>query len=174
MLTRTKLSKEQLSKLTSLINCAKKPEGSDLEYYKRAVVGVLKTGSGTVGNNFKVNGSYCVPFGVPNNPELVNWLEEFTKIEGKYINSIHTFEYTEGSSTKPHYDVNSNKTMIFVLNKAEEGGQFIFENNLLDVEEGEVLDYDGSKMKHGVTKVIKGYRRVFVAWFSPKERGALI
>jgi len=174
MLIRTRLSKEQLLKLTSLVDSAKKPEGPDLEYYERAVVGVLKTGSGAVGNKFKKDGSYCVPFGVLNNPELVNWLEEFTNIEGKYINSIHSFEYIEGSSTKPHYDVNSNKTLIFVLNKAEEGGQFIFENDLLDVKEGEVLDYDGSKMKHGVTKVIKGYRRVFVAWYSPKERGALI
>jgi predicted 2-oxoglutarate/Fe(II)-dependent dioxygenase YbiX len=168
MLLRRRLTEEQLNELTILVDAAQPPEGKDKEHIQRTVIGVLED------NKFKQGGTYCVALGVDNNQRLVEWLTNFTGYESKHINSIHTVEYKEGSSTVSHYDVNVNRTLIFILQKAEEGGQFILENELLDVEAGEVLDYDGSKMRHGVTTVTKGYRRVFVAWFNHKERGALI
>lgn len=168
MLIRHKLNNEQYAELYNLVNEANAPVGSDLEHYKRAVVGILED------NKFKKNGTISIPLGIPNNKELVRWVTNFTGIEKKFIHSFHTVEYKEGSYLDGHFDYKVNKTFVFLLKEAEQGGDFINGNNILKIDKGEVLDYDGSKICHGVTKIIKGSRKVFVAWYSNKVRGALI
>jgi len=107
--------------------------------------------------------------------------EFFDKV--KYIEQVSSYkleacymlEYGKGSFADMHHDHNSALTTVTVLYKSDDliGGELIISDDDTDIsfnmdhKVGETYFYDQT-MKHGVSEVIKGTRRVLITWM--KER----
>ena len=109
-------------------------------------------------------------YSIKNNEKLVNFFSEHLSINKNEIISIHSNQYKETSKTLSHRDSNSSRTYLILLSKADIGGDLILEDELVYFDEiGEVIDYDGGKVMHGVTEIEKGYRETLVVWTRSKS-----
>jgi Rps23 Pro-64 3,4-dihydroxylase Tpa1-like proline 4-hydroxylase len=92
--------------------------------------------------------------------------------------AYYILEYTKGSFTKMHVDnlKGNGATTITLLHKTEDlsGGYILTKGedeeffDVIEQDVGEVVVYN-SNVKHGVSKVNSGTRRVLVSWFNEKD-----
>ena len=157
------ITDEQLLFLKKLIDKADPPVGAHLE--KIATV----TGIGDDNSDrFDIELLNLHPLGTFNNPELLEWLENYTGIESKYITNLHVNTMQEGAYFLPHidnYHLKVSETFTFLLDKPVTGGEFILDGRNIDINCNKVLIFNGGRYPHGVRKVKKGIRKSFIVFY---------
>lgn len=166
------LTGESLQEIIHLVESASGPTKEELQHYSKVY------GVGIDQENLQKEqterpqqaalyegGIVLTQIGVKNNPKLINTLTKVTKLDQSSLHSIHTVEYKEGVDLCNHYDTHSRQTFVILLNSADEGGEFIFEDKKYHFEKGSVINYNGSKTSHGVSKIIKGHRKTIVLFY---------
>lgn len=156
------LTQQQLFELKELINLANTPDDSELEHYTSSVLGIV------VRKKEVQDGAIPLALSINNNTKLVDCIKKYTNLDNNSINSIHTITYPEGSWAKNHRDSNSTNTFVFILQNAQQGGSSVFNNIEYNFPEGTILNYNGSKILHGTTPVVKGVRKTLVLWYGGK------
>ena len=115
-----------------------------------------------------------VPLGTTNNIKLLDWLEEYTEIESKYITNLHLNYMNKGAYFKPHYDnyhIDVSETFTFLLKEPEAGGKFILDGRSMRIDKNNAVIFNGGKYLHGVTKIKKGTRKsLIVFYYIPSEK----
>jgi len=109
------------------------------------------------------------PLGTNNNPELLEWLENYTGIQSKYINNLHLNYMNEGAYFLPHidnYHIEVSETVTFLLEKPTSGGEFILDGRTIDINYNNVLIFNGGRYPHGVNKVKEGTRKSFIVFYN--------
>lgn len=107
---------------------------------------------------------------INDNIELVEFFQKYIGINKNEITSIHLNQYNETAKTLPHRDTNSSRTYLILLSVAEQGGELVLENEIIPFNKiGQVIDYDGGKIMHGVNEIKKGFRTTLVVWTKPKS-----
>lgn len=159
-----KFTKDNFKKLLLLLNDIVPASQEEIDYISNNSVGLVNytyKGKGPVTVNF---------YSIKNNEKLVNFFSEHLSINKNEIISIHSNQYKETSKTLSHRDSNSSRTYLILLSKADIGGDLILEDELVYFDEiGQVIDYDGGKVMHGVTEIEKGYRETLVVWTRSKS-----
>lgn len=157
------ITNEQLLSLKDLIDKSQPPVGAHLEK--------IATASGISNNKSQRFDSELLelkPLGTFNNPELLEWLENYTGIESKYITNLHVNCMQEGAYFLPHidnYHIKVSETFTFLLDKPITGGEFILDGRTIDINYNNVLIFNGGKFPHGVKKVKKGIRKSFIVFY---------
>lgn len=167
--TRT-LTQEQLLELTQLVKDAVIPEGQELEIYKKRVpVVTVKE------KTWMLRHATTQALSIWNNTELVDWITNFTKEDKDKLSSIHTVTYPVGGRCKDHKDGFTQKTFVFLLQNSTQGGKSIMDYKEYSFDEGTVLEYNGSKLTHGVTEVKEGLRKTLVVmyWSKPAIKSTI-
>ena len=100
-----------------------------------------------------------------NNQELVDVVKKNIPIkENEYISNIHYINYGVGEKAKPHVDTGASiRTFIMLLSNDFEGGDFYLEENKIDFQVGEIIEFDATLL-HEVKTVTRGNREVLVVW----------
>lgn len=158
------LTGPQFEKLVMMVDNAVTPSTEEAQHYYDNVYGVGKHLP-----NIARNGTFLTALSIEQNPELVDWLVNFTGIENTSIHSLHTVDYPQGSILAPHKDTRSSNTFVFILQNAEEGGDVILGKKIYNFTKGRVINYNGQKLMHGVTEVKKGYRKTLVLFHGHKS-----
>ena len=153
----------ELIDLVELTDKAKGPDVSESEHYKNVY------GIGIEQPHIVANGTKLTPLSIKNNPELIEWLVDFTGIDSNSIHSLHLIDYPLGSNLNTHLDSRSSHTFVFILENAHKGGDVIMQDKIHKFDAGTVLEYNGQKVMHGVTKVEKGTRQTLVMWYGHKS-----
>ena len=132
---------------------------------------IAQNSVGLINYTYKGKGPVEVIFhSIKNNPNIVNFFSKHLGINKNEIISIHSNQYQEGSKALAHKDSNSSRTYLILLSNAEMGGDLILDDELVCFDEvGQVIDYDGGKVDHGVTEIKKGYRETLVVWTKSKS-----
>lgn len=154
---------DQLNRLGELIEIAEPPIGEQLKKVLSAP-GIGNNKSGRFDSNLLT----LTPLGTSNNVELLDWLEEYTGIESKFITNIHLNNMKEGAYFKPHYDnyhIDVSETYTFLLEEPEKGGEFILDGKTISINQKYVVIFNGGKYLHGVSKVKKGNRKSFIVFY---------
>ena len=108
-------------------------------------------------------------------------MEMYQLVDNKNLlpDAQYMLEYQERSFTIFHTDSVSGKgdnslTTVTLINQSEDlvGGKALFKEDneaitVLDQDVGEVLSY-GHNVEHGVSKVLKGTRRVYINWYKSR------
>ena len=153
----------ELIDLIILTEDAKGPDITESEHYKNVY------GIGIEQPHIVANGTKLTPLSIKNNPELIEWLVDFTGIDSNSIHSLHLIDYPLGSNLNTHLDSRSSHTFVFILENAYEGGDVIMQDKIHKFDAGTVLEYNGQKVMHGVTKIEKGTRQTLVMWYGHKS-----
>lgn len=158
-----KLSKDELTKLTKLLESSVYANKQHLEYLKSVT-------NGLVDYHHKGKGNMKISHLSPNqNIPLTTFLENKLLINRKDIISIHLNEYHPGSEALLHKDSNSSKTILILLSSADVGGELLLEDEIIDFKTiGSVISYNGGDLLHGVSRIEKGFRKTLVVWVREK------
>ena len=81
-----------------------------------------------------------------NNIKLLDWLEEYTEIESKYITNLHLNYMNKGAYFKPHYDnyhIDVSETFTFLLKEPEAGGKFILDGRSMRIDKNNTVIFNG-------------------------------
>jgi len=163
------ITDEQLNSLNELVINAAPPIGDHLEKIKSAP-GIGNNTSGRFDNTLLT----LVPLGTTNNIKLLDWLEEYTEIESKYITNLHLNYMNKGAYFKPHYDnyhIDVSETFTFLLKEPEAGGKFILDGRSMRIDKNNAVIFNCGKYLHGVTKIKKGTRKsLIVFYYIPSEK----
>ena len=153
----------ELIDLVLLTEDAEGPDITESEHYKKVY------GIGIEQPHIVANGTKLTPLSIKNNPELIERLVNFTGIDSNSIHSLHLIDYPLGSNLNTHLDSRSSHTFVFILENAFKGGDVIMEDKVYKFDAGTVLEYNGQKVMHGVTKIEKGSRQTLVMWYGHKS-----
>jgi hypothetical protein len=155
------LDDSEFEELKSLLSKVELPTYEEYRHYEKADPNVVTQEAWSL-----IGGLKPQSISIENNPELTIWIENYTKRNRETIGSIHIMDYPLNSSLKPHYDPKSKTTFAFLLTAPEEGGRTTMEGRILDFKEGQVLEYNGTKVLHGVEEVTKGIRKSLIVWYN--------
>ena len=164
MYTLKTLKDKQFTELKRLLSNVELPTHEEYRHYEKADPNVVSQEAWSMTGGLKPQS-----ISIENNPELTLWLESYTNRSRDTIGSIHIMDYPTNSALKAHYDPKSKTTFVFLLETPEEGGKTIMENRVLDLQEGQVLEYDGTKVFHGVEEVTKGTRKALIIWYNEES-----
>ena len=153
----------ELIDLVLLTEDAEGPDITESEHYKKVY------GIGIEQPHIVANGTKLTPLSIKNNPKLIERLVNFTGIDSNSIHSLHLIDYPLGSNLNTHLDSRSSHTFVFILENAFKGGDVIMEDKVYKFDAGTVLEYNGQKVMHGVTKIEKGTRQTLVMWYGHKS-----
>lgn len=153
----------ELIDLVLLTEDAEGPDITESEHYKKVY------GIGIEQPHIVANGTKLTPLSIKNNPKLIERLVNFTGIDSNSIHSLHLIDYPLGSNLNTHLDSRSSHTFVFILENAFEGGDVIMQDKIYKFDAGTVLEYNGQKVMHGVTKIEKGTRQTLVMWYGHKS-----
>lgn len=153
----------ELIDLVLLTEDAEGPDITESEHYKKVY------GIGIEQPHIVANGTKLTPLSIKNNPKLIERLVNFTGIDSNSIHSLHLIDYPLGSNLNTHLDSRSSHTFVFILENAFKGGDVIMEDKVYKFDAGTVLEYNGQKVMHGVTKIEKGSRQTLVMWYGHKS-----
>ena len=153
----------ELIDLVLLTEDAEGPDITESEHYKKVY------GIGIEQPHIVANGTKLTPLSIKNNPELIERLVNFTGIDSNSIHSLHLIDYPLGSNLNTHLDSRSSHTFVFILENAFKGGDVIMQDKIYKFDAGTVLEYNGQKVMHGVTKIEKGTRQTLVMWYGHKS-----
>lgn len=153
----------ELIDLVLLTEDAEGPDITESEHYKKVY------GIGIEQPHIVANGTKLTPLSIKNNPKLIERLVNFTGIDSNSIHSLHLIDYPLGSNLNTHLDSRSSHTFVFILENAFEGGDVIMQDKIYKFDAGTVLEYNGQKVMHGVTKIEKGSRQTLVMWYGHKS-----
>ena len=83
---------------------------------------------------------------------------------------INVTEYTKGIDLRHHKDSESSLTIVSEISDNYTGGRFLInKESYIQLDKGDVLTFDGSKVFHGVEEVDKGTRLSLNMWTKPKD-----
>ena len=90
---------------------------------------------------------------------------------------INVTEYTKGIELRHHKDSESSLTIVSEISDNYTGGRFLINKesytddnySIIQLDKGDVLTFDGSKVFHGVEEVDKGTRLSLNMWTKPKD-----
>ncbi len=108
-------------------------------------------------------------------PLYTEILENFSPVipHNFTVKQIHVTEYKKGDSLKDHVDPNSNLTVVSEISSATRGGRFIInKDTYIELNRGDVVTFNGSKIKHGVETIEEGNRVSLNIWMQ-QDRGVL-
>ena len=111
------------------------------------------------------------------NPLYLKVIEKFSPVISYdfTVNWINITEYNKGDGLRHHRDESSTLTIICEITDSYKGGSVILDRTTtIDLNKGDVLLFDGSKVTHGVEKVIEGQRLSLNLWTVPNTRKTLI
>jgi len=103
-------------------------------------------------------------------------LEIFSPIVGYKFNAkwINISEYEPGESLGSHRDDESTLTIVSEISDGYTGGRFILDNTYIELNKGDVICFDGSKVSHGVEPIGEGKRLSLNMWTLPKLKKTLM
>tara|TARA_B100001121_G_scaffold294629_1_gene298291 strand:+ start:17 stop:532 length:516 start_codon:yes stop_codon:yes gene_type:complete len=153
----------ELIDLVLLTEDAEGPDITESEHYKKVY------GIGIEQPHIVANGTKLTPLSIKNNPKLIERLVNFTGIDSNSIHSLHLIDYPLGSNLNTHLDSRSSHTFVFILENAFKGGDVIMQDKIYKFDAGTILEYNGQKVMHGVTKIEKGTRQTLVMWYGHKS-----
>lgn len=159
-----KISGTNLEYLLELVKNCKEASKEQLDIINQNSVGLIDY-------SYKGKGPVKIDFlSIEDNLEMVDFFKEELDINKNEIISIHLNQYQETSKTLPHKDSNSSRTYLILLDMAEEGGELTLDFEIVPFNEvGQVIDYDGGQVMHGVNEIKKGFRKTLVVWTKPKS-----
>ena len=83
---------------------------------------------------------------------------------------INVTEYIKGIDLRHHKDSESSLTIVSEISDNYTGGRFLInKESYIQLDKGDVLTFDGSKVFHGVEQVDKGTRLSLNIWTKPKD-----
>ena len=77
---------------------------------------------------------------------------------------INFIDYNVGVGLWEHKDGQGDLTFISALNDDFEGGEVVIDGAKISLKQGDVVAFDGTKLKHGVSEVTKGNRYSLSIW----------
>lgn len=159
-----KLSTEKFKQLLKLVNESTPMTENELNTLNQNSVGL-------VDYSYKGKGPMKISFISPSkNGNLTKFLEEILTISETEIVSIHLNEYRESSKTLPHRDSQSSRTYLILLSNSSDGGELTLEGFVVPFNQvGQIIDYDGGTIMHGVREIKKGFRKTLVVWTHKKS-----
>ena len=86
---------------------------------------------------------------------------------------IQITSYSAGSFLERHVDRTPYRTLTVSLNNTYSGGEYLLNDQAVDLDIGEGVLFDGKKVYHQVTEVISGTRMALNIWFK-KSKNSLI
>jgi len=130
-----------------------------------------------IAESFKDNSIYAPrgdwnAYDITKGPLYTEILENFSpvipyKFTEKWINVT---EYNKGDSLRNHRDMDSSLTLVSEISRAAHGGRFIInKNTYIELNRGDVVTFNGSKVLHGVETVYRGSRLSLNMWTYPNE-----
>lgn len=153
-----KLPNKQLIELKNILKDTPFANPAELQLLKMNAPGVYYSKTAFDENAFEVS-KYTLKY-----KKLNDFLFNITNWDEKHMSSIHHIHYTKGSKAREHVDY-SDLTCVIMLENDSEGGQFLFNKELMEFKNpGEYLIYKGSTL-HEVKELISGYRDVLVVWY---------
>ena len=103
------------------------------------------------------------------NPNLNKILEELSGRSIRDCLTLHTVEAVPPQATVPHTDLYSQITLNILLEDECEGGYLYLGDEKVEgyKEKGDYVIYEGRKIEHSVTPIIKGKRKALIVWYGP-------
>jgi hypothetical protein len=99
-------------------------------------------------------------------------LEKYKSIipDNLFNSWINLTIYNVGDDLRMHRDVQSKFTIVSNLNDGYEGGGFKINDEIIKLDLGDVIVFNGNLQLHGVSKVFKGIRYSLNLWNYDDER----
>ena len=103
------------------------------------------------------------------NPNLNKILEELSGRSIRDCLTLHTVEAVPPQATVAHTDKYSQITLNILLEDECEGGYLYLGDEKVEgyKEKGDYVIYEGRKIEHSVTPIIKGKRKALIVWYGP-------
>ena len=135
-----------------------------------------------VAESFKSNSVYeprgdWNAYNINKGPLYTEILENFSpvipyKFTEKWINVT---EYNKGDGLRNHRDKDSSLTLVSVISSANRGGRFILnKDTYIELNKGDIITFNGSRVMHGVEKVYRGSRLSLNMWTYPNETKVIL
>lgn len=106
-------------------------------------------------------------YGRKSDEEYNKVLKVFDDIAGREADKHYFLNYVEESFARIHNDATGNQTFVTLIEQSNVllGGQTLTgDQQYIDLKVGQTLVYDHD-FKHGVARVSRGHRKVFIVWY---------
>ena len=124
-------------------------------------------------NNFITESRYSIDWKIKKNTnkefenKIKSKISHLINFNDYRANKIFLTEYFENDSLVYHVDNGSVDNLIIQLTSDFTGGEFIIDDNFFNVNKGDCIRFNGSKLKHGLTPIKSGIRAALNIWISP-------
>jgi predicted 2-oxoglutarate/Fe(II)-dependent dioxygenase YbiX len=99
--------------------------------------------------------------------EIKSKMSHLINFNNYRLNKLFLTEYYKNESLIIHLDKGSTDNLIIQLTSGFTGGEFIIEDKLFNFNKGDCVQFDGSKLKHGLVPVKSGIRAALNFWITP-------